>query len=188
MRAFVLAPVLFALAPACTSLTAPPSPEAIASETPSSTAPRAQGASAPPTAQAPPPSNSALAQLAMQPPIQRNPNDKVGIKDVAPGAGPAAKDGDTVAVLYTGKLEDGTVFDSSAKNNNRAFTFTLGNGGAIEGWHEGILGMKKGGKRKLTIPPSLAYGDKGFPGKVPPNATLVFDVELKSIGAGAAKK
>jgi FKBP-type peptidyl-prolyl cis-trans isomerase len=178
MRAFVGAPsalsALFACTLGCTNLTAPPSPEAIASETPSSTAapPKAQAATAPPTASAPP----------VQAPA-RNPNDKVAIKEVAPGAGPAAKDGDTVSVLYTGKLQDGTVFDSSAKNKNQPFTFTLGKGGAIEGWQQGISGMKKGGKRQLTIPPSLAYGDRGVPGRIPPNSTLVFDVELKSIGA-----
>lgn len=180
MRAFALVPLFFLGAlPACTGLTAPPSPEAIASEVPSSTAtaPKAQAAAAQP----PPPASSAPAQ-----PL-RNPNDKVTIKDVAPGAGPAAKDGDTVSVLYTGKLEDGTVFDSSAKNKNQPLTFTLGKGGVIDGWQQGILGMKKGGKRKLSIPPSLAYGQGGIPGKIPPNATLNFDVELKSIGASGKK-
>jgi FKBP-type peptidyl-prolyl cis-trans isomerase len=173
MRASALAPLVLSLLPACTSLTAPPTPEAIASESPSSTAPKAQAAAAQP----PPPASTAPAQ-----PPPRDPNAKVAIKDVAPGAGPAAKDGDTVSVLYTGKLDDGTVFDSSAKNKNQPLTFTLGKGGVIDGWQQGILGMKKGGKRKLTIPPSLAYGANGVPGKIPPNATLTFDVELKAIG------
>jgi FKBP-type peptidyl-prolyl cis-trans isomerase len=91
---------------------------------------------------------------------------------------PAAKDGDVVWVHYTGRLTDGTKFDSSFDHPHHApYQFVLGEGGVIKGWEEGILGMKVGEKRKLTIPPELACGAKGS-GQVPANATLVFDMEL----------
>ncbi|MFT3788942.1 MAG: FKBP-type peptidyl-prolyl cis-trans isomerase [Tepidisphaeraceae bacterium] len=95
----------------------------------------------------------------------------------------AAKTGDTVTVLYTGKLVDGTVFDSSFANPDmpRAIVVTLGAGRVIKGWEQGLIGMKLGESRKLTIPPDLAYGDKGSPPTVPPNATLNFEVTVVKI-------
>jgi FKBP-type peptidyl-prolyl cis-trans isomerase len=101
------------------------------------------------------------------------------IEDVAVGTGAEAKAGDTVSVHYTGKLTDGTQFDSSVGRG--PFNFQLGAGMVIQGWDQGVAGMKVGGKRKLTIPPELGYGARGFPGAIPPNSTLVFDVELLKV-------
>jgi FKBP-type peptidyl-prolyl cis-trans isomerase len=103
-------------------------------------------------------------------------------EDVAPGKGPACKTGETVRVHYTGTLLDGTKFDSS-RDRNEPFQFTLGQGMVIKGWDEGVVGMKKGGKRKLTIPSDKAYGPSGRPPTIPPNSPLVFDVELVEIVA-----
>jgi FKBP-type peptidyl-prolyl cis-trans isomerase len=101
-------------------------------------------------------------------------------EDQAPGKGPAAKAGDTVKVHYTGKLMNGTKFDSSL-DRDEPFKFTLGQGMVIKGWDEGVVGMKKGGKRKLTIPADKAYGASGSPPKIPPNSALVFEIELVEI-------
>ena len=101
-------------------------------------------------------------------------------EDLAVGTGAAAQVGDTVAVHYTGTLEDGTKFDSSI-DSGVPLEFTLGQGRVIAGWEEGIQGMQVGGKRKLTIPPDLGYGASGYPPVIPANATLIFDVELVSI-------
>jgi FKBP-type peptidyl-prolyl cis-trans isomerase len=101
-------------------------------------------------------------------------------EDIKVGTGPEAKTGDHVAVQYTGTLTDGTKFDSS-RDRNEPFDFALGAGQVIKGWDQGVVGMKKGGRRKLTIPSDLGYGKQGSPPKIPPDATLVFDIELISI-------
>jgi FKBP-type peptidyl-prolyl cis-trans isomerase len=101
------------------------------------------------------------------------------VKDEVIGTGTEAKSGDTVTVHYTGWLTDGTKFDSSV-DRNEPFTFNLGAGEVIAGWDAGVAGMKEGGKRKLTIPPELAYGAQRN-GPIPPNATLVFEVELLQV-------
>lgn len=104
----------------------------------------------------------------------------VEIEDLAEGAGPAAAAGQQVEVQYTGWLEaSGKVFDSS--KDRGPFTFTLGKGEVIKGWDRGVLGMRAGGRRRLVIPPELAYGARGFPGVIPPQSTLVFEVELVAI-------
>ncbi|MEJ2421306.1 MAG: FKBP-type peptidyl-prolyl cis-trans isomerase [Acidobacteriota bacterium] len=106
--------------------------------------------------------------------------DGLKYADMKVGTGEAAKAGDEVVVNYTGRLKDGTVFDSSY-SRHQPFTFTLGAGRVIKGWDVGVAGMKVGGKRRLIIPPDLAYGARGAGGVIPPNATLTFDVQLLEI-------
>ena len=101
-------------------------------------------------------------------------------EDVTPGTGEAATAGKTVSVHYTGWLTNGKKFDSS-KDRGQPFEFPLGGGRVIKGWDEGVAGMKVGGVRKLTIPASLGYGSRGAGGVIPPDATLVFDVELLGV-------
>lgn len=101
-------------------------------------------------------------------------------EDLVVGTGPVATDGQTVSVHYTGRLEDGTVFDSSVERGT-PYEFVLGTGSVIPGWDEGIAGLQVGGKRTLIIPPDLAYGPAGRPPTIPQNATLIFDVELMDI-------
>jgi FKBP-type peptidyl-prolyl cis-trans isomerase FkpA len=103
------------------------------------------------------------------------------IEELKAGAGAEATAGQHVTVHYVGTLTDGKKFDSS-RDRGEGFDFVLGRGQVIKGWDQGVAGMKVGGMRKLTIPPHLAYGDRGFPPVIPANATLVFEVELLSVG------
>ena len=105
------------------------------------------------------------------------------IEEIIIGEGEEAKDYNKVVVNYTGTLEDGSVFDSSLNPGRSPFTFTLGAGSVIKGWDQGLKDMKVGGKRKLIIPPELAYGENGAGSAVPPNATLIFEVELLEVEA-----
>lgn len=105
---------------------------------------------------------------------------QIGIKKRVDNCPIKSRKGDVLNMHYTGKLEDGTEFDSSIPRD-RPFTFTLGTGQVIKGWDQGLLGMCEGEKRKLVIPAELGYGDRGAPPKIPGGATLIFEVELLSI-------
>lgn len=109
------------------------------------------------------------------------------IEDIKIGNGAEAKAGNLVYVNYIGTLIDGKKFDSSY-DRGEPISFVLGRGQVIPGWEQGILGLKVGGKRKLTIPSSLAYGERGVPGAIPPNATLIFEVELMDVAIGEKVK
>ncbi len=137
---------------ACTSSEAPPAPQA----KPTSVAPAS-------TSNAPRTTSSGLI-----------------IETLATGSGPLAKSGDKVSVHYTGWLTNGTKFDSS-RDRNEPFSFRLGTGQVIPGWDEGVAGMQPGDKRRLTVPAQLAYGSRGAGGVIPPNAVLIFEVELLAI-------
>ena len=102
------------------------------------------------------------------------------IEDMVVGQGAEAAKGSTVSVHYTGTLTDGKKFDSSL-DRGKPFGFQIGAGRVIQGWEQGVAGMKVGGKRKLTIPPELGYGARGFPPVIPANATLVFEIELLGV-------
>ena len=106
--------------------------------------------------------------------------EKVIIEDIEEGEGTEVKNGDTVLMHYTGTLENGTKFDSSYDHGGEPFETPIGVGRVIKGWDEGVVGMKVGGKRKLIIPPSLGYGAQDM-GTIPPNSTLIFELELVSI-------
>ena len=102
------------------------------------------------------------------------------IEDEIIGQGQEAKSGDTISIHYTGTFTNGVKFDSSL-DRNQPFETQIGVGQVIKGWDEGVIGMKIGGKRRLTIPPSLAYGPQGITGSIPPNSTLIFELELLDI-------
>ena len=156
----VLVPVLLA---ACQSKVPEPEPRAVP---PAASTPTVAASSPVSAASAP---DTASAELVKE--------------DLKPGTGPAAKQGDRVKVHYTGTLLDGTKFDSSL-DRGEPFEFTLGQGEVIKGWDQGVVGMKKGGKRRLTIPSELGYGKRGSPPKIPPDATLKFEIELREIVRG----
>src|SRR5690349_846920 len=103
------------------------------------------------------------------------------IEELKVGDGAEATSGKKVTVHYVGTLTNGNKFDSS-RDRGKGFSFELGRGQVIKGWDQGVAGMKIGGMRKLTIPPDLAYGERGFPPVIPPGSTLVFEVELLSVG------
>ena len=128
-----------------------------------------------------------LVDLQEKPVLSRIPADKLtttdsglAYYDIVTGKGAEAASGQTVLVHYSGWLEDGTLFDSSV-TRGEPFSLTLGTGGVIPGWEEGLVGMKAGGKRQLIIPADLAYGEAGAGNSIPPNATLIFDIELLEI-------
>ncbi len=100
----------------------------------------------------------------------------VAVEDLVVGQGATVEKGDTVSVHYVGTLTNGQVFDSS-RDRNEPFTFTVGEGSVIKGWDEGLIGMKEGGTRRLTISPDFGYGDRAI-GPIPPNSTLIFEIEL----------
>lgn len=119
----------------------------------------------------------ALSDTSVQTQIKDTETSTVNMEQVA-------KSGDTLVMNYTGRLSDGTVFDSNVDpkfNHVQPFEFTLGAGQVIAGWDEGLLGMKVGEKKTLTITPDKGYGERGVPGVIPANATLIFDVELVAI-------
>lgn len=100
--------------------------------------------------------------------------------DTEAGTGPSPQPGQTAVVHYVGTLQDGTKFESS-RDTGQPFEFPLGRGRVIRGWDEGVATMRVGGKRRLVIPPSLGYGERGSPPKIPGNSTLIFDVELLDV-------
>lgn len=113
-------------------------------------------------------------------------NKKMEIFTLKEGEGEGAKAGDSITVDYVGTLEDGTKFDSSI-DAKQPFTFTLGEHKVIQGWDEGLIGAKLGEKRKLVIPPEMAYGEAGAGDKIPPNSTLIFEVDVLAIKPEASK-
>lgn len=113
-------------------------------------------------------------------PTQNDLPQELTMTDDVAGTGAVAEAGKMVSVHYTGMLPDGTVFDSSV-SRGQPFSFALGAGQVIAGWDQGVQGMRVGGKRRLVIPPGMAYGANGVPPVIPPNATLIFDVELLSV-------
>jgi FKBP-type peptidyl-prolyl cis-trans isomerase len=160
----------------CSKLTEPPKQEAIQTES----APVASGASGAEEKQAPPNPHGTAKPAEPAKPAEAPSNEKLEIKDLVVGKGAEAKAGDTVSVHYVGTLTDGKEFDAS-KKHGKPFDFELGAGRVIKGWDQGVAGMKVGGKRKLTVPPSLGYGARGFPPVIPPSSTLVFEVELLEV-------
>jgi peptidylprolyl isomerase len=125
----------------------------------------------------PSPPPSAPVEHGAPPPAE----EKVAITVLTPGTGSQVKTGDFLLVNYVGTLLDGTEFDSSRTGGHHPFKFKIGGGMVIQGWEQGLLGMQVGERRKIVIPPSLGYGERGAPPRIPPAATLVFEVELLAI-------
>jgi peptidylprolyl isomerase len=127
------------------------------------------------------------ADVASKPKVPKGsgkPPSKLVVQDLVVGKGKTARDGDVVAVQYVGVLfKNGKEFDASWSRPGEAFQFPLGAGQVIPGWDQGVVGMKLGGRRKLIIPPELGYGEQGFPPDIPPNAALIFDIDLQKIGS-----
>lgn len=146
-------------------------------EPPGGSAPAASASSAPTPAET---AGSAVTTASAAPAGSAAAVTELKKEDTKVGTGAAAANGDKVRVHYTGTLLNGTKFDSSL-DRNEPFEFTLGQGQVIKGWDEGVAGMKKGGKRTLTIPSDKAYGKRGSPPVIPPDAPLKFDVELVEI-------
>lgn len=167
MRAAVLFAALAALAIMTTACTSP-SPTPTPTPTPEATL----GANTP---------TEVATQPASSDPSESDTVTELEIDDVKVGKGAKAKAGDVVSVHYTGWLMDGTKFDSSV-DRGEPFKFSLGAGEVIEGWDKGVVGMQVGGKRTLIIPSSMAYGEQGAGGVIPPGATLKFEVELLGLG------
>ncbi len=156
---------------------------AIGDETPPAEAPApAEPAAKATPAQAPTPAAATTQETAPTAPEPELVTTASGLKyqELKVGSGQEARSGRLVEVHYTGWLEDGKKFDSS-RDRGRPFSFSLGAGKVIKGWDEGVVGMRVGGKRKLIIPPQLGYGERGAGGVIPPNATLIFEVELTGI-------
>ena len=168
------APLVALAVAACSNLTAPAPDEPITVTKDPGAAPKAEP---PPEGHAKPADHPAPAKAEEKPAAPEEPLKKV---DVVVGKGAEAKAGDVVSVHYVGTLLDGKEFDASRKHG-KPFEFPLGQGQVIKGWDEGVAGMKVGGKRKLVIPPSKAYGARGAPPVIPPNSTLLFEVELLEI-------
>ncbi|HKC14394.1 MAG TPA: FKBP-type peptidyl-prolyl cis-trans isomerase [Patescibacteria group bacterium] len=128
--------------------------------------------------------NLVVSPLPLATPIPTNNKDMITelkIEDIIVGTGPGVKSGDTIVINYKGTLVDGTKFDSSYDPGRQPFQTQIGVGQVIKGWDVGLLGMKVGGKRKLTIPSSMAYGEQGAGGVIPPNSPLIFELELLAI-------